>query len=368
MNVQCFDYVILGAGINGSAIARELAYKNKSVLVLDKSTIGSGTSSKSSRLVHGGLRYLENLDIFLVREALKDRALLVSLYSDIVKMSPFYLPVYKHSCRSPMLLYLGLKLYDILGSKAGGYGSLKVSADEFSEIFPNIRTEDILTAYRFYDAKTDDLALTKRVATDAIAKGAEFIENSEIHEIAFRESIDINTSKGLFQTKNMINATGPWIDEINVGYNLPCNYKITKISGIHIEVGKKIVPHPLVLQAQTKRIFFIIPEDDTTIVGTTERVENVECDKVELNNSDIEYLLENLNSYLKLPVNQGDIIKKWIGIRPLIESKENLSMISRGYKLDLHRINENKLLHVFGGKLTTCLSLAKRAVDILEAN
>ncbi len=358
--------MILGAGINGSAIARELAYRNKSVLVLDKSTIGSGTSSKSSRLIHGGLRYLENLEISLVREALQDRARLVSLYPDIVKMSQFYLPVYKHSYRSPLSLYLGLKLYDILGGKAGGYGSLKVSADKFSEVFPNMKTEDILTAYRFYDAKTDDLALTKRVATDAIDKGAEFIENTEIDKIVFGESTNIITSRGLFQTKNLINASGPWIDEVNKRYGLPSNYKITKVSGIHLEIGKKLVPYPLLLQTQTKRIFFLIPEEHTTIIGTNERLEDVNCDSVVINKEDVEYLLENANKYLKNAIGRKDIIKQWIGIRPLIEKKSNLSKISRGYQLDLCKIRGNKVLHVFGGKLTTCLSLSDKAVNLLE--
>lgn len=358
--------MILGAGINGSAIARELAYRNKSVLVLDKSTIGSGTSSKSSRLIHGGLRYLENLDIFLVREALKDRALLVSLYPDIVKMSPFFLPVYKHSNRSPMFLYLGLKLYDILGSKAGGYGSLKVPADEFSEIFPSIKTEEILTAYRFYDAKTDDLALTKRVATDAIDKGAEFVENSEINEITFRESTIIKTNKDFFQTKNLINATGPWIDEVNKRYCLPHNYRITKVSGIHLETGKKLIPFPLLLQTQTKRILFLIPEEHTTIIGTNERLEDAGCDSVVINKEDVEYLLKSVNKYLKLEVSNKDIIKQWIGVRPLIENKGNLSRIGRGYQLDLCKIGGNKVLNIFGGKLTTCLSLSNKAVNLLE--
>lgn len=360
-----FDFIILGAGINGCGIARALSLRGRRVLVLDKAGIGTGTSSKSSRLIHGGLRYLENLEISLVKESLTDRRRLLDLYPDLVRLLPFYLPVYNDSRRKTLIIRLGLALYSFMGDSQNE--SSRIPNGAFASIFENITTTKLCAVFQYYDAKTNDLELVKKVAQDAKDKNTQFLEDTEVCEIRIdSDAIMVKINQDTFTTNNLINATGPWIDDVTQQYSLPSNYQIMKVSGTHIELGKKLVPFPLFLQTKTNRILFMIPEFNTTIVGTTERIEKGPCDQVCVNEDDVRYLLENVNRYLNNPMKHEDIVRSWVGIRPLIEGRKDLSRISRGYKLDFHRIGKNKVLNVFGGKLTTFLSLSDKVVRVLD--
>ncbi len=366
-----YDVIILGAGINGCGIARELSLHNKRVLVLDKSTIGSGTSSKSSRLIHGGLRYLESMQFGLVHEALKDREELFELYPDLVQIRPFYFPIYSDSPRPAWMVWLGLKFYDILVGKHTDHTSKQIPRKTFVEHAPHMIRENLSAAFRYFDAKTNDLKLTQRIAEEARNHGTVFIENAEIQSL---KKIDhewgVQSSAGSFHAPVLINATGPWIDEVNIKYNLPSHYHIRKISGIHIIIKGTLTDGLMFMQAKGKRIFFIIPEPENnqTIIGTTEREETVPVDEVVVQESDIHYLIENINRYLEdsYKINRRDVIRSFIGVRPLIAHKEDPTDLSREYQLDLHQNGETKLLHVFGGKLTTFLSLARRAAAIIQ--
>ncbi len=363
-----YDVIILGAGINGCAIALELAKRGNSVLILDKSTVGSGTSSKSSRLIHGGLRYLETFKFKLVREALLDRKALTELYPNLVQYRPFFLPVYASSPRHPWLIWIGLKLYDLLSDKYSDHTSHRIPKKEFTKHAPCLKHKGLKAVFRYYDGKTNDLALTQCVAEECIANGCTVKEHILIQSIIRSESqFTIQTQDGAYAAPILINATGPWIDEVNAAFQLPAEYTIRKISGIHIVVKGLISDDPLFMQTKNKRVFFIIPEPekDHTLIGTTEREEFGPANDVIVNPKDVKYLLENINVYLNEDhkVYASDILHTFIGIRPLIAHKDTPTDLSREYALDYHTFGNTKLLHVFGGKLTTFLSLSKKAAE-----
>lgn len=364
-----YDVVVLGAGINGCAIARALASKGKSVLVLDKGKIGCGASSHSSRLIHGGLRYLEQLDFPLVYEALHDRQLLLERYGDLVELVPFYLPVYEYSERPAWMIRTGLWFYDLLSRFAAPHK--RIGLEAFTTLFPRIKAERLRAVYCYYDGKTDDLALTQRIAAEAQAYGVQIRQGCEVEGIETQEeSFILHLDNASVRTSTLINATGAWIDEVNGTFSLPSRYHITKVSGIHLVLEGLLVAHPLFLQTGGKRIFFMIPEPQNrqTLIGTTERVEEGPCDEVAVDEADVEYLINEANRYFQTPICREDVQRVFIGVRPLIYSKKDPTDLSREYKLDLHKMGKKTLMHVYGGKITTFWSLSQHAARTLENN
>lgn len=359
-----YDVIILGAGINGAAIAKGLSAVGKTVLVIEKNHIAAGASSHSSRLIHGGLRYLEHFEFALVREAMQDQKYLLDTYKNLVTLRYFYFPIYKNSKRPVWMIRFGLWLYTFFSKH--GQKAEEVSIEDFCKEFKYIKKDNLKTVFRYSDGKTDDYALTHKIAQEAKDNGVEILEKTEIKTLLLDdEIIKLETSKGCVETHLLINATGAWVDEINAKFNLPSSYAIEKLSGIHLVINKVLVPNPLILETDTKRIFFIIPEIETTIIGTTERIEESNIDDIKINNEDVEYLLSQSNRYLKTELKRKDIKEVYIGTRPLIKSQKDPTQMSREYKLDLHHIGQNRVLHVYGGKLTTFPSLAKKAVNML---
>jgi glycerol-3-phosphate dehydrogenase len=366
-----YDVIILGAGINGCGIAQALSERGQKVLVLDKGVIGGGTSSKSSRLIHGGLRYLETMRFALVREALQDRLELLRRYPELVGMRPFFLPIYKTSPRPAWMLWLGVKLYDVLAGWQNKYRSGFVKRDVFESAFDALKQEGIVKVLKYYDGKTNDWALTRRVAEDATALGCVFCEQVDVADVLWDdEGFGVQVDDVVYRTQTLVNATGPWIDEVVAQYHLPARFQIRKISGIHIFVNGLLTPEPMFLQAHGKRIFFIIPEPENgqTMIGTTEREEVMGIDEVVVQEADVAYLLEEVNTYLKpdRQIQREDVVDSSIGVRPLVANKEDPTDLSREYELDLHTKGDTQLLNVFGGKLTTYLSLSRHVVKVLE--
>jgi len=369
--MQTFDVIVLGAGINGCGVAEKLAASGKVVLLLDKSGVGQGTSSKSSRLIHGGLRYLETGQLHLVHESLHDRQRLVKKYPDLVEYRRFMLPIYKGSPRPAWMIRLGLWMYDLLsGSRSAGKSKTE-NVDIFKQQFPAFSDEGLKSVLSYVDAKTNDQELTRRVADDFQKLGGTVIVHCDIDQIIWDEAgFNVNSSAGNFTAPVLVNASGPWIDEVNNKFNFPTKYQIRKVSGIHLIFDGLIVPELMFMQTREKRIFFIIPEPENnqTLIGTTEREETGFMDDLHAQEADIHYLLDQVNVYLKpdQQFQRDDIRDIYIGVRPLVRKKGDLSDVSREYKLDLHTRGDTKLLHIFGGKLTTYLSLAEKVVEVLK--
>ena len=363
--MQNFDVIVLGAGINGCGIAENLARSGKQVLLLDKGGVGHGTSSKSSRLIHGGLRYLETGQLHLVYESLHDRQRLVQQYPELVAYKRFYLPIYQSSPRPAWLIRVGLWMYDLLSGSRSAGKSRKERIDQFLIQFPAFSPEGLKSVLSYVDAKTHDSELTRRVADDFQERGGTVIVHCDVKHIAWDEQgFQVSSSAGEFSTLTFVNATGPWLDEVNEKYNFPAKFHIRKVSGIHLIFDGLVVPELMFMQTREKRIFFIIPEPerDQTLIGTTEREEDCLMDQVQAQEADIQYLLEQVNAYLKAGhyLKREDVRDIYIGVRPLVRKKGKASDVSREYKLDLHKKGNSKLLHVFGGKLTTYQSLAEK--------
>ncbi len=365
-----FDVIVLGAGINGAGIAKALVEHGSRVLLLDKAGVAEGTSSRSSRLIHGGLRYLESGYLHLVRESLHDRERLNLLYPDLVEFKPFYLPIYKSSPRPPWMIRTGLWLYDLLAGKKNPIHVSRIHRKDFVEQFPALDPAGLRRVYRYPDAKTNDRALTERVVTDFQHAGGTLLVHCDVQKIDWTEEhFFLSTSAGQYQAPTLINATGPWMDEVNQRYGLPARYQIRKVSGIHIFFEGLLVPELMFMQTAEKRIFFIIPEpeNDQTMLGTTEKDEDLPVDEISPGEDDIQYLLKEINTYLlpAMQLRREDVKNVVIGVRPLVQKKGSSTNLSREFKLDLHCRGESRLLHVFGGKLTTYLSLAEKTLKQL---
>lgn len=335
---------------------------------MERHKIGSGTSSNSSKLIHGGLRYLETGRFGLVRESLKDRMRLFRLYPNLVEMVPFYLPVYNDSLRPWWMIRTGLGLYDLLSGQPRYHGR-NISIEDFTDKFPMIKRDGLRKVYAYFDGKTNDLEMTRQIALDAYELGCEVKEHCRVTAIngddeTVRVSYQDTSGEHEATAPLLVNATGPWIDEVNRQYDLPHNYYINKVSGIHIVVDQALVPECMFLQTRNQRIFFMIPwESGQTIIGTTERVERCGCDQVDVHEEDIDYLLQCSNHYLRTPIGREDVCDTFLGIRPIVmdmhESADATNM-SREYKIDVIKQGSVKLIHVYGGKLTTCLSMAEK--------
>ncbi len=364
---EAYDAIILGGGINGCAIARKLTLDGRKVCVLERETVGCGTSSNSSKLIHGGLRYLETGKIGLVRESLKDRKRLGSLYPDLIKMVPFYMPIFNDSLRPWWMLRTGLAVYDLLSGQSR-YRCRKVANHEFLDKFPAVKGENLKRVYVYYDGKTNDLELTRRIATDAYDAGCVFREHCRVESVeadGIARVVYTNAAgRNEIEAPILINAAGPWIDEVNDSYHLPHNYGIRKVSGIHIVIDRELIPDCMFLQTASQRIFFMIPwEEGKTIIGTTERTEYSACDEVTVQEEDVDYLLNCANHYLREPITRSDICATFLGIRPLaVRSVDDgdTTRISREYRIEVVNQSRVKFIHVYGGKLTTCLSMAEK--------
>jgi glycerol-3-phosphate dehydrogenase len=366
-----YDVIILGAGINGSGIARQLTMEGKRVLLLDKTGVAAGTSSKSSRLIHGGLRYLETGNLGLVHEALKDRKRLTELYPDLVAYKPFYVPIYNDSPRPPWMIRIGLLMYDLLAGARTPVKSGAVETLDFLSHFPALSPEGIRRVFQYPDAKTQDDKLTQRVVDDFISQGGEILAPIDVKNVEWTETgFKVETEEGYFQSQHLVNATGPWVDEVNTRYSFPARFQIRKVSGIHVFLKGLLVRDLLFLQTASKRIFFVVPEPENnqTMIGTTEREELGLIDDVQVQQEDVDYVINAINAYLGAEdqISRYDVEDVSIGVRALVQKSGNPTDLSREYQLDLHRKGPSRLLHVFGGKLTTFLSLAEKAARKLK--
>jgi len=261
-------------------------------------------------------------------------------------------------------------LYDVLSGGDRQYHSRVISRNNFPIHAASFSTDNLAGVFHYYDAKTNDQKLTQRVAEDAQNNGASFYENTTIESIEQKDSgYVVKSNSETFESPILINATGPWIDEVNQRFSLPAKFNIRKISGIHITLDGLLTQDLMFMQTKEKRIFFVIPEREhnQTIIGTTEREEFAPIDNIKINEEDIEYLLANINNYLKpgFKLLRKNVKDSWIGVRPLIAEADNPTNLTREYELDLHKLGEVKLLHVFGGKLTTYLSLARKVRKVL---
>ncbi len=363
---KVFDLFIIGGGINGAGLARDAAGRGLSVCLADKGEIGGATSSWSTKLIHGGLRYLENYEFKLVRESLKEREIIYKIAKPISKPIPFIIP-YVDKIRPAWLIKMGLFLYDNLGGKTI---IPKSNTLDISKKLPNILKKEYKTGFQYFDVQIDDKKLTKLNIKSAKKYKAKVLEYNKVKkaEIDGNEWI-IHLQKGeKIKSKILINASGPWINEtLKKNIKIKSKNKIRLVKGSHI-ITKKLYKKDVAFTFQNtdKRIIFVIPyKKKFSLIGTTE-VEVKSPENKEISKKEIQYLIRSVNNYLEKQISTKDIVDSYSGIRPLIEDFNQASKVTRDYIFDLNIIKKLPLLSIYGGKLTTYRKLAENVLLDLE--
>ena len=362
-----YDIFIIGGGINGAGIARDASGRGLKVYLAEKGKVGSATSSWSSKLIHGGLRYLENYEFKLVAESLREREVITKIAPSITKPLPFVIPHTK-KLRSKLLIRLGLFLYDNLGGKSKIPKSSKIN---FNKKYQNILQSKFSDGFQYYDVQVDDKKLVEMNIDDAKKMGAIIAEDTKVinaNRIDNYWEITLNNNEKI-KSKILINAAGPWINEI-VNNVLKINAKksIRLVRGSHI-ITKKLYDEEVAftLQNEDNRIVFVIPyKGEYSLIGTTE-VDVDTPDNPSISNEEKIYLINTINNHFIKQISQEDIVETYSGIRPLIEDFKEASKVTRDYVFDLNSENNmTPLLNIYGGKLTTYRKLSEKVMEELS--
>ncbi|MEG3179274.1 glycerol-3-phosphate dehydrogenase [Sphingomonas sp. LT1P40] len=358
-----YDLLIAGGGINGCAIAREASLLGLSVLLVERDDLASHTSSASSKLIHGGLRYLETYEFRLVREALHERERMLAAAPHLIRPMAFVLPQ-TNSVRPWWMVRAGLWLYDLLGGKTSLPRSRGLKPEDTVYTAPLSASD---SGFVYYDASVDDARLTLANAQDAAFNGAEIATRTALVS-AHREG-DLwhaTLSDGRTVTaRALVNAAGPWVRDLlgHLGVNARAGVRLVK--GSHIVVPRLYDgDHAYILQQPDRRVVFAVPYNGATAIGTTD----VPVEKPEdagIDEHETAYLVAAANRFFTEQIAQADIISTWSGIRALYDDgKASAQTVTRDYHLELDTSGP-PLLSVFGGKITTARALAEEALKML---
>ena len=368
-----YDLAIIGGGINGVGIARDAAGRGLKVLLVERDDLASHTSSSSTKLVHGGLRYLEHYEFSLVRKALKEREVLLRAAPHIIWPMRFVLPI-DEGMRPAWLLRLGLFLYDNLGTRSilPGTNSLHLHKDKRGDPL----NKRLKKAFTYSDCWVEDARLVSLTARDAAERGAEIRTRTEcigLNRHSDHWSLDL-VSSGKSVTERaqvLVNAAGPWVDPVTALYNQDSSAaKLRLIKGSHIVVSRKFEgEHSYIFQNKDGRIIFAIPyERDHTLIGTTDQPWSYEDGAAKISDSEVDYLCEAASEYFKEPVERKDIQWTYSGVRPLFDDhSQSASTVTRDYVFDCEDQHGAPVLSVFGGKITTYRVLALQAMKTLKS-
>jgi len=361
-----FDVLVIGGGINGAAVAHLAATKGLKVVLLEKGDFASGTSSKSTKLMHGGLRYLETFEFGLVRESLKERFIQLQQFPQLVKPLPFIIPVYTSSPRPLWLVKLGVFLYDFLSGKYLIEKHRALSIDEVCRLIPGIKKDGMLGGVMYFDARMDDAQLCKENIQQARDKGVQAFNHVEVEDFIKEKGRTVGVraydvlGKEAFEVraKKIVCAAGPWTNLLldKEEGKRPLGIRTTK--GVHLICRGQISQKAVLLQVKKgKRIFFVIPWKGDTLIGTTDTDFQGNPDDVRVEEEDIAYLLNELKNFFpENTFSRTNIISSFAGLRPLVYQKGNPSKISRKHGI---QTSDSGVIYVMGGKFTTYRKIAE---------
>jgi glycerol-3-phosphate dehydrogenase len=368
-----YDLVVIGAGIQGAGVAQAAAAAGYSVLVLEQTAVAAGTSSKSSKLIHGGLRYLESAQFGLVRESLRERALLLKLAPDLVQLKPLHIPVYQNSTRSPLKIRAGLSLYATLAGLSSSARFTSLVQSEWLQL-DGLRQDNLRAVFRYFEAQTDDAALTAAVLRSAVLLGAEVQIPARF--IAAQRSVlgcGVDYEQGGRQLsvtcRVLVNCAGPWANDvlsrIQPALALPA---VDLVQGSHLLLPPVLKQYFYLEAPQDQRAVFALPWQGQLLVGTTETLHTETPELAHCLPSEQEYLLQTLLHYfpdLHIP---PENIKSFAGLRVLPRSEKSAFQRSRDVLLLVDEENQPRVLSLMGGKLTTYRATAETALARVRAS
>jgi glycerol-3-phosphate dehydrogenase len=391
-----FEVVVIGGGITGAGVALDAASRGYSVALLERGDYAEGTSSRSSKMIHGGLRYLQNLDLGLVREALLERQLMVQLAPHLVYPTPFLVPGFADE-RRPRGLGIGLNMYDVMATTRVGRSRREmrsskdadedyywspdrhrtIDRDEVLALIPSLESRDPKNAYLFYDCQTDDVRLTLTVLGEAERFGAAMLNGAEVTEVLEDDGraagvsfVEAESGERIeVRADNVINATGVFADRIRPEEvideeDVP---RISPSRGTHVLVDRADLSTgsaACIVPAGEGRAIFALPWYGRTLIGTTDNDFDGDIDHPRPGGEDIAYLLDAVNELFGTSLGAGDLVGAYAGVRPLIATGDPKKSVDISRKAELYETSSG-MLTITGGKLTTWRRMAKQTVDRL---
>ncbi len=374
MQKKTYDIVVVGGGIHGAGIAQAAAARGHSVLALEKNSLACETSSRSSKLIHGGLRYLETAQFRLVHECLRERALLLKLAPDLVKLHPFYIPIYSETTRRPWQLRLGLSLYNLLDGFSATSRYRRFSFREWDNP-DGLNTDNLTQIFQYWDAQTDDAALTRAVMKSAENMGA-YLAMPATFDCAelIADGCEVQYQhKGQTCTctcHTLVNAAGPWANTLLESITpQPNRLSMDLVQGSHIVVAGALSKGFYYLEApQDKRAVFAMPWSGKILVGTTEKIFRGDPATVAPTDEEILYLLDTLGHYFPAfrHLQPDQISAAFAGLRVIPSDKKQPFLRSRETILHPDRLTQPRVLTIYGGKLTAYRATAEKVMRKLE--
>ncbi|WP_020571409.1 glycerol-3-phosphate dehydrogenase/oxidase [Neolewinella persica] len=375
LRTQEFDLIVIGGGITGAGVALDAASRGLKVVVIERNDFASGTSSKSTKLIHGGLRYLKNLEIGLVREVGQERAVVHEIAPHLVRPEKMLLPLVEGGSLGRLSTSMALWVYDFLADVEGDDKRIMLTKEETIEHEPLVR-KDILKGGGFYaEYRTDDARLTIENIKTAERHGATALNYVEAKDFVYDEDQQITavvcndrfSGKSItVRTKHVISSTGPWVDELRTVDKSMTERHVFLSKGVHIVVARERLPlqHAVYFDVEDGRMLFAIPRLRCTYIGTTDTPYKGDPNAIPTNKEDVEYLLKGTNAiFPTVNLTIDDVESSWAGVRPLIfEEGKSAGEMSR--KDEIFE-SASGLLSIAGGKLTGYRKMAERVVDRL---
>lgn len=373
---QIYDLLIIGGGIVGAGVARDAASRGMKVALVEKNDFAYGTSSRSSKMIHGGIRYLENMEFGLVFEALNEREKLYNLAPHLVHPLRFVLPVYKNSRVGMGIMSLGMWLYDFLALFQSPFHE-RLSAKKSLERLPLLKNEELLGSFVYSDAYMDDDRLvieTLRSASRFGAHVANFVEAKSwckledgTHEVMVQNKVGEGNKDFAIRARHVVSCVGVWTDSVAPIFTNPWKKQLRPTKGIHITLRKDRLPlHEAVVMAvdKEKRIVFGIPRHEMIIIGTTDTDFKETPDNVVAHKDDVKYLLKIVSEYFPgAQLTEKDIVATYAGVRPLVDDgSQTEGKTSREHKF---LSDPNGITYIMGGKYTTYRKMAEDAVELV---
>lgn len=366
-----YDLIIIGGGINGAGVARDAASRGLKVLTIEAQDFASGTSSRSSKLIHGGIRYLENLEFKLVFEALSERAHLFEMAPHMVHPLRFFIPIYKQSRVGMLAMGLGMWLYDALSLFKAPKLHQRLSAKKALDKFSTLKPEQLVGGYEYSDAYMDDDRLvfeTLRSANEYGAQALSYVRAENVIEnsngmIKLQIADQLTPAKKIVKARHIVSSVGPWTDDLGKMIDLDWKKILRPTKGVHLTFNRADfeLANAVVMGAET-RIVFAIPRHEMVIVGTTDTDFSGDPGKVKVERDDIVYLLKVINDYFPgARISENHIVGAYAGVRPLVsDGASTEGKTSREHTIFTH---QNQFTFVAGGKYTTYRLMAEQVVD-----